>query len=171
MLEQQRGVLEAQVRAQRVNAAVGGGAVGAQAALRRVRVEVVPAVGDLLAARLAAPQRRALGGRHEHAVVRVLRRRGQVRALCNNARPQPAANAAAPLACSGAVQITHIRRAFCLRVARPPYRQRRPLRESNPVVGQRRRRRRWRSGGSDTTHRLTSDRAFDALRTLRVGWE
>lgn len=92
MLEQQRGVLESQVRAQRVDAAVGGGAVGAQAALRRVRVEVVPAVGDLLAARLAAPQRRALGGRHEHAVVRVLRRRGQVRALCNNALPQPATN-------------------------------------------------------------------------------
>lgn len=115
MLEQQRGVLESQVRAQRVNAAVGGGAVGTQAALRRVRVEVVPAVGDFLAARLAAPQRRALGGRHEHAVVRVLRRRGQVRALCNNARPQPATNAAPPIACSRAVHIIHIRRAFCLR--------------------------------------------------------
>lgn len=108
-------MLESQVRAQRVNAAVGGGAVGAQAALRRVRVEVVPAVGDFLAARLAAPQRRALGGRHEHAVVRVLRRRGKVRALCNNARPQPATNAAAPIACSRAVYIIHIRGAFCLR--------------------------------------------------------
>lgn len=80
VLEQQRRVLEAQVGPERVDAAVGGGAVGAQRALRRVRVEVVPAVGHLLAARLAAPQRRALGRRHEHAVVRVLRR---VRALCN----------------------------------------------------------------------------------------
>lgn len=80
VLEQQRRVLEAQVGPERVDAAVGGGAVGAQRALRRVRVEVVPAVGHLLAARLAAPQRRALRRRHEHAVVRVLRR---VRALCN----------------------------------------------------------------------------------------
>lgn len=61
------------MRAQRVDAAVGGRAVGARVALRRVRVEVVPAVGHLLAAGLAAPQRRALGGRHEHAVVRILR--------------------------------------------------------------------------------------------------
>lgn len=80
VLEQQRRVLEAQVGPERVDAAVGGGAVGAQRALRRVRVEVVPAVGHLLAARLAAPQRRAVRRRHEHAVVRVLRR---VRALCN----------------------------------------------------------------------------------------
>lgn len=80
VLEQESRVLEAQVGAERVDAAVGGGAVGAERALRRVRVEVVPAVGHLLAARLAAPQRRALGRRHEHAVVRVLRR---VRALCN----------------------------------------------------------------------------------------
>lgn len=84
VLEQQRGVLEAQVRAQRVDAAVGGRAVRAGLALRRVRVEVVPAVGHLLAARLAAPQRRALGRRHEHAVVRVGGRRRQPRALCNN---------------------------------------------------------------------------------------
>lgn len=82
VLEQQRGVLEAQVRAQRVDAAVGGGAVGAERALRRVRVEVVPAVGHLLAAGLAAPQRGALRRRHEHAVVRVLRR-VRVRPLCN----------------------------------------------------------------------------------------
>lgn len=87
MFEQQRGVLEAQVRAERVDARVGGGAVGAQAALRRVRVEVVPAVGHLLAARLAAPQRRALGRRHEHAVVRVLRRGRAARPLCNNNPP------------------------------------------------------------------------------------
>lgn len=86
VLEQQRGVLEAQVRAQRVDAAVGGGAVGAQRALRRVRVEVVPAVGHLLAARLAAPQRRAVGRRHEHAVVRVLRRGVRALALCNTPR-------------------------------------------------------------------------------------
>lgn len=71
------------MRAQRVNAAVGGRAVGAERALRRVRVEVVPAVGHLLAARAAAPQRRVLRRRHEHAVVRVLRRRRYVRALCN----------------------------------------------------------------------------------------
>lgn len=87
MFEQQRGVLEPQVRAQRVDAAVGGGAVGAGRALRRVRVEVVPAVGHLLAARLAAPQRRALGHGHEHAVVRVGRRGRHVRALCEQ---QPA---------------------------------------------------------------------------------
>lgn len=71
--------------AQGVDAAVGGRAVGAERALGRVRVEVVPAVGDLLAAGLAAPQRGALRRRHEHAVVRVLRRRRrQVRPLCNN---------------------------------------------------------------------------------------
>lgn len=92
VLEQQRGVLEAQVRAQRVDAAVRGGAVRAQRALRRVRVEVVPAVGHLLAARLAAPQRRALRRRHEHAVVRVLRRGRQPRALCN----QPATPVTTP---------------------------------------------------------------------------
>lgn len=81
VLEQQGRVLEAQMGAQRVDAAVRGRAVGAQRALRRVRVEVVPAVGHLLAAALAAPQRRALRRRHEHAMVRVLR----PRALCNNA--------------------------------------------------------------------------------------
>lgn len=43
-------MLEAQMRAQRVDAAVGGRAVRAHAALRRVRVVVVPAVGHLLAA-------------------------------------------------------------------------------------------------------------------------
>lgn len=72
VFEQHGGVLEAQVRAQRVDAAVGGGAVGAGRALRGVRVEVVPAVGHLLAARLAAPQGGALRHGHEHAVVRVL---------------------------------------------------------------------------------------------------
>lgn len=75
------------MRAQRVDAAVGGRAVGAERALRRVRVEVVPAVGHLLAARLAAPQRRALGRGHEHAVVRVGRRRRKPRALCNQPAP------------------------------------------------------------------------------------
>lgn len=85
VLEQQGGVLEPQVGAQGVDAAVGGGTVGAERALGRVGVEVVPAVGDLLAAGLAAPQRRALGRRHEHAVVGVLRR-GQLRPLCNNPR-------------------------------------------------------------------------------------
>lgn len=85
VLEQQRGVLVAQVRAQRVDAAVRGRAVRARRALRRVRVEVVPAVGHLLAARLAAPQRRAVGHGHEHGVVRVRRRaRAARRALCNN---------------------------------------------------------------------------------------
>lgn len=68
-------MLEAQMRAQRVDAAVGGRAVRAHAALRRVRVVVVPAVGHLLAAWLAAPEGRALCRRDEHAVVRVLRRR------------------------------------------------------------------------------------------------
>lgn len=81
-------MLQTQMGAQRVDAAVGGRAVGAERALSGVGMEVVPAVGDLLAARLAAPQRRALGRRHEHAVVGVLRRRdaaGHVRAgpLCN----------------------------------------------------------------------------------------
>lgn len=89
------------MRAQRVDARVGGGAVGAGRALRRVRVEVVPAVGHLLAARLAAPQRRAVGHGHEHAVVRVLRAdttdtAGTARqpraALCN--RPRPLTNRA-----------------------------------------------------------------------------
>lgn len=70
-----------QVRAESVDAAVGGRAVGAGRALRGVRVVVVPAVGDLLAARLAAPKRGALGGRHKHAVVRVLRHR-HVGTLC-----------------------------------------------------------------------------------------
>lgn len=60
--------------AQRVDAAVGGRAVGAERALRGVRVEVVPAVGHLLAAGLAAPEGGTLRGRHEHAVVRVLQR-------------------------------------------------------------------------------------------------
>lgn len=90
VLEQQRGVFEAEVRAQGVDAAVGGGAVRAERALRRVAVEVVPAVGDLLAARLAAPQRRALRRRHEHAVVRVVR---AARALCNQPRTPRSATA------------------------------------------------------------------------------
>lgn len=77
------------MRAQRVDAAVGGGAVGAGRALRRVRVEVVPAVGHLLAARLAAPQRRAVGHGHEHAVVRVRRRGSRVRSLCEQQRITP----------------------------------------------------------------------------------
>lgn len=89
VFEQHGGVLEAQVRAQRVDAAVGGGAVGAGRALRRVRVVVVPAVGHLLAARLAAPEREALRRRHEHAVVRERGRRR--RALCN--RPPPSLSA------------------------------------------------------------------------------
>lgn len=98
VLEQQRGVLEPQVRAQRVDAAVGGGAVGAGRALRRVRVEVVPAVGHLLAARLAAPQRRAVGHGHKHAVVRVGRRGRHVRALCE----QQPANASHHAVCARA---------------------------------------------------------------------
>lgn len=82
VFEQERRMLEAEMRAQSVNAAVGGRAVGAQRALRRVAVVVVPAVGHLLAARLATPQRRALRRRHEHVVVRIVRRH-HAPALCN----------------------------------------------------------------------------------------
>lgn len=79
VLQQQAGVLDAQVGAQRVYSAVRGRAVGTEGALRGVAVEVVPPVGHLLAARLAAPQRRAVRGSSEHAVI------GQSRAihLCN----------------------------------------------------------------------------------------
>lgn len=50
VLEKKSGVLEPQMGAQRVDAAVCSGAVGAERALGGVRVEVVPAVGHLLAA-------------------------------------------------------------------------------------------------------------------------
>lgn len=91
VLEQKSGVFEAQMWAQRVNATVGSGAVGAERALSCVAVEVVPAVGHFLAARLAAPQSGALGRRHEHAVIRVLRRprashSQAAPALCNTTR-------------------------------------------------------------------------------------
>lgn len=89
VLEKKSGVLEPQMGAQRVDAAVCSGAVGAERALRGVRVEVVPAVGHLLAARLAAPERRGLGRRHEHVVVRILRRRRHRQPLCNNRSCQP----------------------------------------------------------------------------------
>lgn len=98
-------VFEAEMRAQCVDAAVGGRAVGAQAALSRVRVVVMPTVGDLLATRLAAPQSCALGRRHEHAVVRVLRATATAtasatavphRALCNRTLLQRGARAKLP---------------------------------------------------------------------------
>ncbi|CAH3920344.1 unnamed protein product [Pieris brassicae] len=82
-------MFETQMRAQGVYTAVGRRAVGAKGPLGSVRVEVMPAVGDLLAARLAPPQGGALGGRYEHAVIRVLRRR-HLRPLCNQrACPSP----------------------------------------------------------------------------------
>lgn len=63
-------MLHPQVRPQRVDATVRGRTVGADGSLGSVRVEVVPAIGDLLAARPATPHgARQLPRRREHVVV------------------------------------------------------------------------------------------------------
>lgn len=68
--EQYLPVLGAYVRAQSVDPAVGGRAIRAQRALRRVYVEVVPTIGHLLPAGAASPQRRVVKRHGEHLVIR-----------------------------------------------------------------------------------------------------
>lgn len=66
------GVLYPQVRPERVDPAVGRRTVRANGPLRGVRVEVVPSVGNLLAAGAAPPGRAGLAGRRKHVVIRHL---------------------------------------------------------------------------------------------------
>lgn len=63
-------MLSANVRAQRVDPAVGGRAIGTQRALRGMYMEVVPAIGHLLSAGATSPQRRTVKRHGEHLVIR-----------------------------------------------------------------------------------------------------
>jgi len=69
-LEQAVRMLDPQMGAQRIDPAVGGRAVGTHGPLGSVGVEVVPAIGHLLAARAASPHGARIAGRREHVVVR-----------------------------------------------------------------------------------------------------
>jgi len=63
-------MLDPQMGAQRIDPAVGGRAVGTHGPLGGVGVEVVPAIGHLLAAGAASPHGARIAGRREHVVVR-----------------------------------------------------------------------------------------------------
>lgn len=63
------GMLDPEVRSQGIDSTVGRRTVRAEGALGRMRMEVVPSVGDLLAARAAAPGRARLPRRREHVMV------------------------------------------------------------------------------------------------------
>lgn len=68
--EQHLPVLGAYVRAQSVDPAVGGRAIGTQRALRGVYVEVMPTISHLFSTGAASPQRRAVKRHGEHLVIR-----------------------------------------------------------------------------------------------------